>query len=79
MQAFEVSAGEPFRGLGMASVADDPPLSSDVLAAYADAGRAWGATDSLDYPAAYILVSEIDGCAHVARRSPSTRAAPASA
>jgi hypothetical protein len=41
MQAIEVSAVEPFRGLGMASVADDPPLSSDVLAAYADAGRAW--------------------------------------
>ena len=65
MQAIEVSAGDAFRGLGMDSVADDPPLSSDALAAYADAGLAWVATDSLDCPAAYILVREVDGWAHI--------------
>lgn len=69
MQAIEVTAGEPFRGLGMASVADYPPLSSDVLASYADAGRAWVATDSFDYPTAYILVSQVDGWAHIAQVS----------
>lgn len=69
MQAIEVAVGEPFRGLGMASVADDPPLSSDVLAAYADAGRAWVATDNFDYTAAYILASRVDGWAHIAQVS----------
>ena len=69
MQAIEVSAGKPFRRLGMAAVADDPPLSSDALAAYTDAGRAWVATDNFDYPAAYILVSEVDGWAHIAQVS----------
>jgi GNAT superfamily N-acetyltransferase len=73
MQAIEVSAGEPFRGLGMASVADDPPLSFDVLAAYADTGKAWVATDSFDYPAAYIQVGEVDGCAHIAQVSVHSR------
>ena len=65
MQAIEVSAGNAFRGLGMDSIADDPPLSSEVLATYADAGLAWVATDGLDGAAAYILVREVDGCAHL--------------
>jgi GNAT superfamily N-acetyltransferase len=65
MQAIEVSAGDAFRDLGMDFVADDPPLSSTALAAYADAGMAWVATNSFDYPAAYILVSEIDGWGHI--------------
>ncbi len=65
MQAIEVSAGDAFRGLGMDYVAADPPLSSDALAAYADAGLAWVATDSFDRPAAYILVRVVDACAHI--------------
>jgi GNAT superfamily N-acetyltransferase len=73
MQAIEVSAAEQFRGLGMASLADDPPLSFDVPAAYADTGKAWVATDSFDYPAAYIQVGEVDGCAHIAQVSVHSR------
>lgn len=65
MQAIEVSAGDLFRGLGMDSVADDAPLSSEGLAAYADAGLSWVATDSSDRPVAYILVREVDGWAHI--------------
>ncbi|MBT2535059.1 GNAT family N-acetyltransferase [Arthrobacter sp. ISL-69] len=65
MQAIEVSAGDAFRGLGMDYVADDPPLSSDALAAYADGGLAWVATDSFDRPVAYILMREVDGWAHI--------------
>lgn len=65
MQAIEASAGEAFRGLGMDSVADDPPLSSDELAAYTEAGLAWVATDSSGRPTAYILLREVDGWAHI--------------
>ena len=65
MQVIEVSAGDAFRGLGMDSVADDAPLSSQALAAYADAGLSWVATDRSDGPVAYILVREVDRWAHI--------------
>ena len=73
MQAIEVSTGDSFRGLGMDSVADDPPPSSGALAAYADAGLAWVATDGFDRPAAYILVREVDGWAHIEQVSVDAR------
>lgn len=49
----------------MAEVADDEPPSLDELAASAEAGRAWVATDEADRAVGYVLVAEIDGTAHV--------------
>ena len=58
-------AGEPFRAVGLAYVADDEPASVDELAEYAAQGRSWVAVDAADQPVGYVLVDEVDGNAHV--------------
>ncbi|MGW7492526.1 GNAT family N-acetyltransferase [Streptomyces sp. NPDC054786] len=69
LRAVERAAGEPFRGLGMTSVADDEPPSlaqltriqraGRALAAYGEAGQAEGR------PIGYLLWEPVDGCAHI--------------
>lgn len=61
----ERAAGAAFRGLGMASVADDEPPTADVLRAYQEAGRAWVATNDVDQPIAYLVVDVVDEAAHI--------------
>ncbi|MGC4807222.1 GNAT family N-acetyltransferase [Micromonospora sp. DT233] len=41
LQRIEAASGEPFRDIGMAGIADMPPLPLDVLSGYQRAGRAW--------------------------------------
>ncbi|SDT34205.1 GNAT family N-acetyltransferase [Actinoplanes derwentensis] len=41
LQEIERAAGELFRDIGMAAIADDEPLPVEVLAEYVSAGRAW--------------------------------------
>ena len=65
LREVERAAGEPFRTLGMAAVADDEPLTTAELAAFQTAGRAWVATDEADRPIAYLLVDVVDGNAHI--------------
>ncbi|MFG2771062.1 GNAT family N-acetyltransferase [Streptomyces sp. NPDC048350] len=65
LQDIERAAGEPFRSLGMAVIADDEPLPLDVLDAYRRAGRAWVAADEADCPVAYLLADTVDGAAHI--------------
>ncbi|MDX2564733.1 GNAT family N-acetyltransferase [Streptomyces sp. TX20-6-3] len=65
LQDIERAAGEPFRTLGMAAIADDDPLPLDVLESYRRAGRAWVAVDAADRPVAYLLTDTIDGSAHI--------------
>ncbi|WP_254047255.1 GNAT family N-acetyltransferase [Streptomyces aureus] len=65
LQDIERAAGEPFRTLGMAAIADDDPLPLDVLESYRRAGRAWVAVDTADRPVAYLLADTIDGSAHI--------------
>ena len=65
MRGIEVAAGEAFRLVGMAAIADDPPPAPDALAAYLQDGRAWVATDSADEPIAYILLDVVDRFAHI--------------
>ncbi len=65
MQDIERAAGEPFRPLGMASIAEDEPPSVEDLASFARDARAWVATDAGDHPVAYLLADVVDGCAHV--------------
>jgi GNAT superfamily N-acetyltransferase len=67
LQAIEVIAGEAFRAVGMDAIADDDPPNLQDLRGYAEAGRAWVSTDSLDGPVAYILADEIDQGAHIAQ------------
>ncbi|WP_395364943.1 GNAT family N-acetyltransferase [Streptomyces sp. YH02] len=65
LQDIERAAGEPFRTLGMAAIADDDPLPLDVLESYRRAGRAWVAVDAADRPVAYLLTDTVDGSAHI--------------
>ncbi|MFE6853213.1 GNAT family N-acetyltransferase [Streptomyces sp. NPDC057674] len=65
LQDIERAAGEPFRTLGMAAIADDDPLPLDVLESYRCAGRAWVAVDAADRPVAYLLTDTVDGSAHI--------------
>ncbi|MGW2026777.1 GNAT family N-acetyltransferase [Streptomyces decoyicus] len=73
LRAIERAAGEAFRGLGMAAIADDePPLPAQLtafqragraLAAYEEPGRA--AADEPARPLGYLLWEPVDGCTHI--------------
>jgi len=65
LREIERLAGEQFRTVGLASVADDEPASVDELAGYAAAGRGWVVVDGTDEPVAYVIVDIVDGAAHI--------------
>ncbi|MFG3349860.1 GNAT family N-acetyltransferase [Streptomyces sp. NPDC048018] len=65
LQDIERAAGEAFRPLGMEEIADDEPLSLEVLEGYRSAGRAWVAVDEGDRTVAYLLTDTVDGAAHI--------------
>ncbi|MEV1045557.1 GNAT family N-acetyltransferase [Streptomyces sp. NPDC049916] len=69
LQDIERAAGEPFRTLGMAFVADDDPPPLDLLESYRLADRCWVATDPLsatgDRPLGYLLADPVDGALHI--------------
>ncbi len=69
LRDLERAAGEPFRGLGMAEVADDEPLTVEELAAFQLAGHAWVCADTGDIPVAYLLVRVINDGAHIEQLS----------
>jgi GNAT superfamily N-acetyltransferase len=58
------SAAEGF-WVGLDNVAEDEPASIEVLAGYADGGRAWVAEDADGAPVGCLLVDAIDGAAHI--------------
>lgn len=65
LREVERAAGALFRDLGMAAIADDEPPSIAHLAGFQQDERAWVATDGADRPVGYLLVSMVDGNAHV--------------
>lgn len=65
----EVAAGRIFRTVDMDAVAGDDPVSVDELSVYQQDGRAWVHTDGSDRPVGYLLVSLVDGHAHIAQVS----------
>ncbi|MFD5102562.1 GNAT family N-acetyltransferase [Streptomyces albidochromogenes] len=75
LQAIERAAGEPFRALGMAPIADDEPPALELLDGYRRAGRARVAADAADRPAAYLIWDVVDGAAHIEQVSVHPRAA----
>ncbi|MFI7115458.1 GNAT family N-acetyltransferase [Amycolatopsis sp. NPDC049868] len=64
LQDIERAAGEPFRALGMAAIADDDPPSIADLTAFQRDGRAW-VWDTGDGPVAYLLAEVVDGHGHI--------------
>ena len=61
----ERAAGEAFRALGMAAVADDEPPSAAAVQGYLDRGAAWVWAGPDDEPLAYLLLDVVDGVPHV--------------
>ncbi|MDN3351576.1 GNAT family N-acetyltransferase [Actinomadura sp. DC4] len=68
LQQIERAAGESFRDIGMAEIADDEDFPLEVLEAYRRAGRAWVAADdgpTDDRPVAYLIADLVDGNLHI--------------
>jgi GNAT superfamily N-acetyltransferase len=65
LQDIERAAGQRFRDIGMPEIADDEPLSLDVLGRYRRAGLAWVAVNEADTPAGYLIADRVDGALHV--------------
>ncbi|MGK8525333.1 GNAT family N-acetyltransferase [Nocardia asteroides] len=64
LQDIERAAGKPFAEIGMTAVADDDPPTVAALREFQQAGRAWVWTDD-DSPIGYLVVSVVDGNAHI--------------
>ncbi|MER5179419.1 GNAT family N-acetyltransferase [Streptomyces sp. NPDC002896] len=77
LQDIERAAGEPFRALGMAVVADDEPPAVEMLERFRRAGRAWVAVDGQGEgdPVAYLLSATVDGAEYIEQVSVHPRAA----
>lgn len=65
LREIERASGQRYRDVGLDAVADDEPAPIEVLAAYAQADRAWVAVEADDVPVGYILVDEVDSAAHI--------------
>jgi len=69
LQEIERLAGERFREVGLAEVADDEPPSVQELRRHARNGRCWVAVGTSGRPVGYVTVSDVDGHAHVDQMS----------
>jgi GNAT superfamily N-acetyltransferase len=69
LQEIERLAGERFREVGMAEVADDEPPPLHQLRRSATDGRCWVTVGTAGKPVGYVTVSEVDGHAHVDQMS----------
>ena len=65
MITIERVAGEAFRHVGMASIADDPPATVDELTAFLKSGKAWVFSDRSGAAVAYLLAERLDDRAHI--------------
>jgi GNAT superfamily N-acetyltransferase len=65
LRDIERAAGECFRDIGMAEVAEDEPLPVSELAGYQRAGRAWVSVDAAGRPVAYLLADDVDNNLHI--------------
>ncbi|MFG3341012.1 GNAT family N-acetyltransferase [Glycomyces sp. NPDC048151] len=63
-QDIERAAGECFRDLGMAEIADDEPLGFAELAVFVRADLAWVAVED-EHPVAYLIALPVDGALHI--------------
>lgn len=68
LRALERASGEPFRGIGMAAIADEEPTSLADMSHYQRAGRAWVITED-GPPVGFLLAFPVDGRLHIAQVS----------
>ncbi|MBB5936960.1 GNAT family N-acetyltransferase [Streptomyces zagrosensis] len=69
LQDIERAAGECFRSVGMAEIADDEPPTLTELTHYQRTGRSWVTADDGDRPVAYVLTEPVDGRVHIEQLS----------
>jgi|SRR5882724_2347900 len=65
LRQIERDAGERFRDVGLADIADHDPPSEAALAQYEAGGRSWVAVDEAGAPVGYVLADEVDDNAHI--------------
>ncbi len=65
LQEIEVAAGEQFRALGMADVADDEPPTIEDLSVFQADGRALVAVEGPGRPVGYLLLEKLGRDAHI--------------
>jgi GNAT superfamily N-acetyltransferase len=65
LQHIERAAGQCFRDIGMAEIAEDEPLTLGELARYHHTGLAWVMADDADAPVAYLIADRVDGHVHI--------------
>jgi len=69
MQDIERLAGDQFREVGLAEVADAEPPSLQELRRHAGEGRSWVVVGASGQPIGFVLVSNVDGHAHIDQMS----------
>lgn len=65
LQQIEIHAGQLFRDIGMAAIADDPPPSAEILSGYLRREDAWAILLEPPHIAGYLLGDVVDGCLHI--------------
>ncbi|NGO15130.1 GNAT family N-acetyltransferase [Streptomyces sp. HC44] len=65
LQDIERAAGDLFRPIGMAEIADDEPPALDLLERFRRAGHAWVAEDGTGRVVAYLVGEPVDGAFHI--------------
>ncbi len=65
IQQIERRAGEVFRTVGMAQIADDEPVTAADFAPFLRTDGAWVALDDHDQVIGYLLVEQLDEAAHI--------------
>jgi GNAT superfamily N-acetyltransferase len=64
LQAIEVAAGDRFRTVGLADVAEHDPFTAEELREYADGGRSFVAVED-DWIVGYVVIDCVGDAAHV--------------
>lgn len=65
LQDIERSAGQVFRSVGMADIANDEPPSLAELQRYRETRMAWVSVDGEDRPVAYMIAEMVDENLHI--------------
>ena len=65
LQRIEIAAGERFRGVGLAEVADGEPLSRKALQACLDNSLLWSATNDGDQPVGFLAAEALSASLHI--------------